>query len=166
MKINPELDLVLERIIDVRPSLVWLAWTRPEHLVHWFTPAPWKTVACEIDLRPGGRFHTVMQSPEGEDHRNDGAYLEVVPEKRLVWTNAVVEGFRPNPERDDLGFRFTAHVLIEPAGKGTKYTAVVMHAEPAAKKKHEAMGFFEGWGAACDQLVAHMQGVERSTAQK
>lgn len=156
MIIDPKLDLVFERTIDVRPSLVWIAWTQPEHLKRWFTPAPWKTVGCEIDLRPGGRFRTVMQSPEGEDHHNVGAYLEVVPESRLVWTNAVIDDFRPSAHSAEQGFRFTAHVLIEPAGTRTKYTAVVMHADPEARAKHEAMGFFEGWGAACDQLVAHM----------
>jgi uncharacterized protein YndB with AHSA1/START domain len=60
------LDLVLERVVDVPPDLVWKAWTMPEHVKRWFTPAPWKTVACEIDLRPGGAFRTVMQSPEGK----------------------------------------------------------------------------------------------------
>ena len=51
---NPALDLVLERTIAVAPEKVWAAWTQPELLMQWFTPAPWKTVACEIDLRPGG----------------------------------------------------------------------------------------------------------------
>lgn len=51
---NPKLDLVLERFVDVPPRLVWAAWTQPKHVMRWFTPAPWKTVDCEIDLRPGG----------------------------------------------------------------------------------------------------------------
>ena len=51
---DAERDLVLERTTDLPRSLLWKAWTTPEHLVHWFTPAPWKTVECEIDLRPGG----------------------------------------------------------------------------------------------------------------
>ncbi|HVY55877.1 MAG TPA: SRPBCC domain-containing protein, partial [Thermodesulfobacteriota bacterium] len=45
---DPRLDLVIERIIDVPRELVWKAWTTPEHLMKWFTPAPWMTVACEI----------------------------------------------------------------------------------------------------------------------
>ena len=63
---NPALDLVLERTIAVSPERVWAAWTQPELLMQWFTPAPWKTVAADLDVRPGGRFATTMESPEGE----------------------------------------------------------------------------------------------------
>jgi uncharacterized protein YndB with AHSA1/START domain len=59
---DPTLDLVFDRTIDIPRELVWTAWTTPEHLKHWFTPAPWQTVDCEIDLRPGGIFRTVMRS--------------------------------------------------------------------------------------------------------
>ena len=52
--IDPKLDLMLERVIDVPRELVWKAWTTPEYVVKWFTPAPWQTVDCKIDLRPGG----------------------------------------------------------------------------------------------------------------
>lgn len=75
---DPELDLLLERSVDVPPSLIWVAWTTPEHLKKWFTPAPWQTIDCEIDLRPGGAFRTVMRSPEGQEFPNVGCYLEIV----------------------------------------------------------------------------------------
>ncbi|MEQ8980351.1 MAG: SRPBCC domain-containing protein, partial [Deltaproteobacteria bacterium] len=85
MTFDPKLDLKLERVLDVPTSLVWRAWTEPEHVVHWFVPKPWTVPRCEIDLRPGGKFFTVMRSPEGQEMPNTGCYLEVVPEKRLVW---------------------------------------------------------------------------------
>src|SRR5437764_299688 len=47
--LDPRTDLVLERVVDVAPELVWKAWTTPEYLKQWFTPAPWKSVGCEID---------------------------------------------------------------------------------------------------------------------
>src|SRR5207253_1360188 len=78
-KPDPKLDLVLERDVDVPLELVWAAWTRPEHIPKWFAPAPWSCVDCEIDLRPGGSFRTVMRSPEGQDFPIDGCILEVVP---------------------------------------------------------------------------------------
>jgi uncharacterized protein YndB with AHSA1/START domain len=71
---DPDLDLVLERTVPVSPERVWAAWTQPELLMQWFTPAPWKTVACELDLRPGGRCATTMESPEGEQHPNVGCW--------------------------------------------------------------------------------------------
>lgn len=86
---DPKLDLVFERIVDVPRELIWTAWTTPAQLKKWFTPAPWKTVDCEIDLRPGGLFRTVMRSPEGQELLNAGCYLEIVETEKLVWTNAL-----------------------------------------------------------------------------
>jgi uncharacterized protein YndB with AHSA1/START domain len=156
MSVDPKLDLVFERVVPVSPALVWRAWTEPEHVKRWFTPSPWTTPHCEIDLRPGGLFRTVMRSPEGQEHDNVGCYLEVVPERRLVWTDALEPGFRPTRQSSELGFRFTAIIALEPRGTGTQYTATVLHADEQSRAKHEAMGFHEGWGKALEQLVAHM----------
>lgn len=155
-EINPKLDLVLERLVDVRPELVWKAWTQPEHLKKWFTPKPWETVECEIDLRPGGIFSTTMRSPEGELMPTDpGCCLEVVENRKLVFTDTLGPGFRPKTEAF-----MTAVILLEPEGTGTRYTAIAMHADPEGKTKHEEMGFHNGWSTALDQLVAYMKGLE------
>jgi uncharacterized protein YndB with AHSA1/START domain len=152
LKPDPKLDLVLERVVDVPRDLVWAAWTKPEHLRKWFTPAPWTVSDCEIDLRPGGIFRTVMRSPEGKEFPNIGCYLEVVPNERLVWTDALLPGYRPaeNPF-------LTAIITLEVQGKGTRYTAMAIHRDAAARQKHEEMGFHQGWGKALDQLVAHVK---------
>jgi uncharacterized protein YndB with AHSA1/START domain len=50
-------------------------------------------------------------------------------------------------------FFFTVLVALEPQGNGTKYTALVLHSDEEARRKHEEMGFHEGWGKAFDQLV-------------
>jgi uncharacterized protein YndB with AHSA1/START domain len=156
---DSRLDLLLERIVDVPRELVWRAWTTPEHLKKWFTPAPWKTVDCEIDLRPGGIFRTVMRSPEGHDFPNIGCYLEVIEGEKLTWTNALTPGFRPlSPAAikvSDMGaLAFTAVIFLEPHARGTRYTALVMHGDEETCKRHEQMGFHDGWGKALDQLVA------------
>jgi uncharacterized protein YndB with AHSA1/START domain len=146
---DPELDLVLERVVDVPPALVWRAWTEPERLKRWFTPKPWQTVECEIDLRPGGIFRTTMRSPEGEDTPHVGCYLEVVPNRRLVWTDALLPGYRPSGEPF-----MTAVIELEPHGAGTRYTAIAMHGDAATRERHEEMGFHDGWSTVLDQLVA------------
>jgi uncharacterized protein YndB with AHSA1/START domain len=151
-QVDPKLDLVLERVVDVAPNLVWAAWTRPEYLKQWFTPAPWQTVDCEIDLRPGGVFRTVMRSPEGQEFPNEGCYLEVIENEKLVWTAALKPGYRPQTATSEL--LFTAVILLRPHGAGTKYTAMAIHGDEEGARKHATMGFHDGWGKALDQLVA------------
>jgi len=157
--LDPGLDLSFERIVDLPRELIWKAWTHPQHLMPWFCPLPWKVVDCEIDLKPGGCFHTVMQSPEGQRFPNQGCYLEVIENERLTWTNALLPGFRPAPPayeaKDTLNFYFTATIELATHGNGTRYTATVRHGDEAACQKHASMGFREGWGTALDQLVAY-----------
>jgi uncharacterized protein YndB with AHSA1/START domain len=148
---DPQLDLVLERVVDVPPNLVWAAWTRPEYIKKWFTPAPWQTVDCEIDLRPGGIFRTVMRSPEGQELSLTGCYLEVIENEKLVWTGALKPGYRP--QKAGFAPLFTAVILLEPHGPGTKYTAIAIHGDEEDTKTHADMGFRDGWGKALDQLV-------------
>lgn len=161
MNADPKLDLRFHRDVPISPAQVWEGWTQSTLLVQWFCPRPWKVVECEIDLRPGGIFRTVMQSPEGKNMpANIGTFLAIEPQRRLVWTNALGPGFRPQPQPDDQspGFFFVVDLTLSalPNG-GTSYTAVVMHQDAAGREAHAAMGFEQGWGIALDQLVELQQ---------
>jgi uncharacterized protein YndB with AHSA1/START domain len=161
---NSSFDLHLERLIDVPKEAVWRCWTEPALLLPWFCPLPWKTIACEIELRPGGVFSSTMQSPEGETMpTNSGCILEVVPNRRFTWTNALLPDYRPSLTfeqcgTDDPGFMFTATIELDDhptaTGMGTRYRVRVQHANEAGAQKHAAMGFEAGWGAALDQMVS------------
>lgn len=152
IKPDPKLDLVLERDIDVPPDLVWTAWTTPKHIKHWFVPKPWTCADVEIDLQPGGMFRSVMRSPEGQEFNNLGCYLEIVPKKRLVFTDTLLPGFRPAPEPF-----FTAVLSLEPKGNGTRYVAIAIHRDEAGREKHEQMGFHQGWGTVVTQMVEYIK---------
>jgi uncharacterized protein YndB with AHSA1/START domain len=148
------LELKLEKILDVPRELVWRCWTEPKNLMPWFCPKPWQVVDARIDLRVGGEFFNLMQSPEGEKFPNDGIYLDIVKASRLVWTNAYKPGWLPNPAARPM--LVTIHLEFADAGAGkTKYTARAMHWDEAARKKHEEMGFHDGWKIATEQLVQH-----------
>jgi uncharacterized protein YndB with AHSA1/START domain len=139
----------------VAPEQIWKALTNTTELKKWFCPKPWRVAQVELDPRPGGIFYTKMQGPNGESPDAEaGCVLEAIPGRKLVWTSAMGPGFRPLPKADGPGaFHFTAVILIEPQGKGSKYTAIAIHTDEASKSVHEQMGFQDGWGAAFDQMV-------------
>ncbi len=141
--------LSLTRHIPAPPDAVYRAWTEPSLLVQWFTPAPWTTVRAELDVRPGGSSLVVMRGPDGAEHENRGVYLEVVPNARLVFTDAYTEAWRPSEKAFMTGI-----ITFEAEGDGTRYTAAVRHWSEADRAAHEGMGFHAGWGLATDQLTA------------
>lgn len=158
MRSADERDLVLERVVDVPPERLFKAWTTPKHLMPWFCPRPYRTVECEIDLRPGGRFFVQMVDPDGNElPAHPGCYLEVVPDRRLVWTSALGPGYRPL-ESAGLPWFFTAVLTFEPHGDGgCTYTATALHATQADAQAHEQMGFSQGWGKVLEQLVEYVK---------
>src|SRR5215813_10186141 len=150
-KSSPTLDreLVLTRIIDAPREKVFRAWTEPELLKQWFAPLPWTTPKVETDVRPGGSTYFVMRSPEGQEFPNRGVYLEVVPNERLVFTDAFTEAWEPS----DKPF-MTVVLTFEDLGGRTRYTAVVKHWNDADRATHEQMGFHQGWATVSEQLAA------------
>lgn len=148
MDLDPKTDLKLERIVNVPRQLVWDCWTTPEHIRHFFVPRPHRVTECAIDLRVGGRFNTTFEVEDAE-MKNEGVFLEIVPEEKLVFTDAYSEGWKPSAEPF-----LTAMLLLADAENGaTRYTAIARHRSEEARKAHEEMGFFEGWGIVIDQLA-------------
>ena len=149
-----EFKLSFQRHSALTPSQIWQGWTDRETLLKWFTPAPWKTIDAEIDLRAGGKFFTHMQGPEGESFQGTGCILLAEANKRLVWTSFLGENFVPNQIEGEGAFGFTAEIRLEPKANGTLYQASVFHANETDMNTHSNMGFEQGWNAAFDQLEA------------
>ena len=148
-KMTSDRDLVLTRIIDAPPEKAYRAWTDPALLRQWFAPLPYTTPVAELDVRPGGASLIVMRSPDGTELPNRGVYLGVVPNEKLVFTNAYTRAWEPA----DKPF-MTVIVTFEDLGGRTRYTAHVRHWTVADREAHEAMGFHKGWGQCTDQLEA------------
>jgi uncharacterized protein YndB with AHSA1/START domain len=153
-----ELDLVLERVVNVSPELVFKAWTTPKHLMPWFCPKPYRTIECEIDLKPGGKFVTQMVDADGNKlPASAGCYLEIVLNRKLIWTSALGPGYRPHDPASAPWF-FTALLTFEPHGNGgCKYTATAIHATEESAAAHDKMGFTKGWGKVLEQLVEYVK---------
>ena len=142
-------ELSITRDIPLPAARLYQGWTDPDLLVQWFTPKPWSTVRASLDVRPGGSSLVVMRNPEGQEFPNAGVYLEVVPNERLVLTDAYTKAWEP-AEHPFM----TAVITFEDLGDTvTRYTARALHWTAEDCKTHEAMGFSTGWNQALDQLI-------------
>jgi len=148
-------ELTIDRFIAAPPARVWKAWSTPDHLAKWWIPAPIECQVVKLDLRPGGGFETLMREGGGDFQPHvEACFLDIVPESRLVFTTVLKEGWQPV----EAWLALTAIITFEAEGNGTRYASRVLHKTAADSRKHEEMGFEEGWGTAITQLAAFVAG--------
>ena len=145
--IDASRDLVLTRLIDASPETLFRCWTEPALITQWFAPKPWSTPRATVDLRVGGGNVVVMADEAGNEYPNPGQYLEIVPNKKLVFTDAFVGDWKPSAKPF-----FTCFLTFEEENGKTRYTAVARHWTKEDKEGHEKMGFHEGWGLCAAQM--------------
>lgn len=141
--------ITLTRFFDAAPELVFELWTKAEHLKHWFAPDCFTTPEAEVDLKIGGHYRIVMRGPDGTDYPCAGEYREIVPGKKLVFTN---NAFAQDGEQLLDGL---TTVTFTPEKGGTRLT--VEARATALKPIAEGMlqGMEQGWNQTLDKLVAH-----------
>lgn len=140
--------LSITRTIHAPVDIVWRCWTQEDLLKQWYCPKPWSVPEADFNLRPGGRMNMTMAGPDGERMELEGSFLEVNPNKRLVFTDAYSEGYFPRPNSFMTGV-----VEFRPTDDGnTEMIWSARHATPDTRQQHIEMGFEKGWNAAADQL--------------
>jgi uncharacterized protein YndB with AHSA1/START domain len=138
--------LVITRVFDAPRSLVFKAWTDPEHMVHWFGPRGFKSTVLKNDLRPGGAYRIHMLGPDG-DHWTQGVYREVVPPERLVMVGSWADA-HGNPTRPET----TLTLLFEDHGGKTKLTLHnAVFESVTARDAHQS-----GWTSSLDCLAEYL----------
>ncbi|WP_342642839.1 SRPBCC domain-containing protein [Rhodoligotrophos ferricapiens] len=145
-------ELCFRRLYGAPCAAVWAAWTDPRQLALWWGPRGITIHGCEVDLRPGGRFHMVMRDDRGREFPHSGVFLEILPLRRLVFTDAYEVGWVPSV---DLPF-MTAVVAFEDLGSNTRVIVQARHWTPADREAHERMGFVETWSESADKLAAYL----------
>jgi uncharacterized protein YndB with AHSA1/START domain len=145
----PDLDLALTRLIYTPRENLYRCWTEPQLLTQWFTPPPWTTPSAQLDVRPGGVSLVMMRGRDGTEIPNRGVYLEVIPNAKLVFTDAYTDAWTPSAKPF-----MTVIVTFEEEDGHTRYTARARHWTVEDRETHEQMGFHVGWNITTDQLIA------------
>jgi uncharacterized protein YndB with AHSA1/START domain len=147
--VRPELDLTVSRIIKASRSAVWNAWADPASFEQWWVPSPEVCRVRDMDLHPGGSFRTEI-SQDGDEFAPHitGCFLAVDEFERIVFTDALVAGWRPA----ETAF-VTAVITMRDHPEGIEYIATAMHRNIADRNQHEQLGFHDGWGTVIRQLA-------------
>lgn len=146
-------ELRAEYVLDAPRASAWRCWTESKLLEQWFHPESWTTEVKALEQRPGGASHIVMHGPNGEISDGAGVFLEAVPERRLVFTNAYTSGWIPAGQSSGAPFR-TMIIEMSDEGDRTRYVVRALHWTEDARKQHEEVGFHKGWKQATGQLEA------------
>jgi uncharacterized protein YndB with AHSA1/START domain len=147
-----ERELVIERVFDMPPDIVFQAWTQPEHLARWWGPKGFTNPICEVDLRVGGAWHIVMCAPDGAEYPCGGVYREIVKPERLVFTNLALDK-DGNPIIDGLTtVTFAAHGAKTKLTLRTRATALVSYAAQMLD------GMEAGWTQSLERLGEELAG--------
>jgi uncharacterized protein YndB with AHSA1/START domain len=126
--------------------VVFEAWTRAEHVRHWWDPSGAPLAICEIDLRPNGRFRWVNQGAKGEEYPFAGIYVEIAAPERIVLK------VRTYPES-------VATLIFSEKGSGTSLTMTIECASVAARDELLQMRVDTGTACTLDNLAKYLEGM-------
>ena len=134
-------EIVVTRIFDAPRDLVFEAWTKAEHVAHWWDPSGVPLAVCEIDLRPNGAFRWVNRAPDGgEGHSFAGVYQEITPPVKLVFT----------------GMMGSASLVFTKEGKKTKLTMTIACATREGRDALLQMRVDAGTARTLENLAAYL----------
>jgi uncharacterized protein YndB with AHSA1/START domain len=140
-------ELLITRIFDAPRSLVFKAWSDPEHLARWWGPSGFTLPVCKMDFRPGGAYRYCMRSPSGIDSWIQGVYREIVEPERIVLTGSWTDA-KGNPTRPAT---MTTITFEEHDGK----TKLTLHngvfESVAARDEHRG-----GWSSSLERLAEYL----------
>ncbi len=153
-------EIVLTRVFEAPPELVWKVWTDPAHLANWWGPRGFSTTTQLMELKAGGRWSYVMHGPDGRDYQNRINYLEVDPPRRLAYTHS--------GDADCEPVNFSVTVTFEPTGQSGDRTRVTMHSTFASRAARDHVvreyNAIEGGKQTLARLAEHLACVRADAA--
>jgi uncharacterized protein YndB with AHSA1/START domain len=140
-------QILITREFDAPRHLVWRAWTTPELVRQWWHANRGEVTVCEIDLRVGGAWRSVMITTEGGmEVAFHGEYREIEAPHRLVTTEAY-EGI---PNADDAAALNI--VTLDEVDGVTTLTVLVQMPSQEARDAMLASGMEGGLQVSYDRL--------------
>ncbi len=150
--------VVIERLVQAPASLVWRMWTEPEHFAAWYGPEGSSVPVATMDVRVGGERRICMELVRSDAVMQMwfvGEYREVVPGRRLVYTEAMADADGRVLSPAQLGMPgdhpVTTEVILDFEDLGARTRLTLTHVGIPAGSPGA-----QGWTAALDALELHL----------
>ncbi|MCC6827257.1 MAG: SRPBCC domain-containing protein [Novosphingobium sp.] len=144
-------EVRLELRMPAPAAVVFDVFTGVDHTREWLPPEGLTLSTCEIDAREGGRFAWQMAGPDGPvSPLIEGVYLEVVPGKRLVYTN-------DNGDKSPDAEHVIADLSFDEEGGETLFSCRVIFPSAAKMEEWLAQGGREGVAAGNVRMAHYLQ---------
>lgn len=144
-----DLEIAFTRLFEHPRHLLFEAWTKPEHVRHWWGCEGSVLTVCEIDLRVGGAWRFVMRMAGGSEHPFKGVYRKIIPNERLVYTECYDMPQIGSPE-------WLTKISFEEFGDKTKLTHSILHRSREARDGHLQAGMEAGTVQTLHRLNEHV----------
>lgn len=145
-------SIVLRRAFDASPPEVFELWTDPVLVSQWWGIAGSTIVSCVLDVRVGGKWHIAMRTASGQIYPNGGTYLEVVPDKRLVYLDEPDASIREWKGQTPSASRHTVTFIGKP--EHTVVTMQIVFGSRADRERMTGFGIQQGLEQGLDRLEA------------
>lgn len=98
-------QISITKLLDAPVDVVWEAWTKPEHIAHWWGPTGFTNTIHTMEVVAGGEWRLTMHGTDGKRYPNKSEFVAIVPYEKIVFQH-----FNPH---------YLATVLFEPKEKET-----------------------------------------------
>jgi uncharacterized protein YndB with AHSA1/START domain len=141
-------EIVITRVFNAPRTLVFQAFTDPQHVDHWWGPRGFKTETANMDVRPGGAWNYVMRHQQHGEFKNRVVYRKVLRPERLEYTHdSGVDG-------DPSAFEVT--IVFEDLGAETKVTMRSVFSSVAELERVKGFGAVEGGNQTLERLAERL----------
>lgn len=161
-KTNIETDgkqLIIKRIFEAPPALMFDVWSDCKHLKHWWGPKEWPMHECEMDFRVGGTWHFCLRGPnEGDESWGKVIYDEIDKPDKIVYRDYFSD--REGNINEEMPGSKTVLEFFEDNGV-TLQVSTTEYESPESLQKVLDMGMIDGMNSSMNRLDEYLGSVQK-----
>lgn len=151
-------ELIMERIFDAPPNLMFEVWSSCEHLMHWWGPKEWPIDECEMDFGVGGTWLYCMRGPnEGDEAWGKVIYDEIHKLTKIIYRDYFSDSegtINENMPGSKTVLEFKEHNGM------TRQVSTTTYESPESLQKVLDMGMIEGTESQMERLDEYLPTIQ------